>query len=47
MARVAWMVTANGYQGHGEWIDANIAALWVKQMNAQYPDIQHWLELKS
>jgi len=47
MARVAWMVTATGDQGHGEWIDANIAALWVKQMNAQYPDIQHWLELKS
>ena len=47
MARVAWMVTPTGYQGHGEWVDANIAALLVKHMNAQYPDIQHWLELKS
>ena len=24
-----------------------LAEEWVKQMNAQYPDIQHWLELKS
>lgn len=46
MARVAWMVTATGYQGHGEWIDDEVAALWVKKMNAECAEIQHWVEAK-
>lgn len=47
MARVAWSVIATGYQGHGDWVTVELAAAWVKHMNAICPTVHHWIELKK
>ena len=43
--RVAWRMKETGVTGHGKGSeDKETIEAWVKSMNEEHPDMEHWLE---
>lgn len=43
--RVAFKSEITGFQSHGAPLDSyEVARAWVDHMNAEYPEIKHWVE---
>ena len=45
MYRIAWQVLSTGVSGNGDYcLMKEDADAWIANLNAKYPDINHWVE---